>query len=710
MKRQRRKTKRGRVTAAPTILANEALPSRVIAMSAPITFAPLVASADGAEAMPRLSVVAYTGVQMQIAGWWHPVVIDLAGLRVGAASRPLLREHDALRVVGHTSDIRVEGVDRVVLDGVVSGTGPDAAEIRAAARNGFPWQASVGVAAERVEFLKPGATASANGRTFTGPLYIARASLLREVSIVALGADDSTTARLAASRGKEHHMTFEQWLASLGLDPQTIDASQRTNLQAAFAAIHGPKQTTAVTASAATADDDANEPDHSAEIVARIRRDAAAESARIAGIQAKAAGHPEIIAKAIAEGWTVDKAELEATRASRPIAPTGHVGGAAPAPAAIEASMLLSIGVDQATVGRWYDQPTMEAATDRRMRNVGLHELFSFAAAAAGVHMPSGRFGDDHIRAAFEAERRLIQAQQFSTFSLSGILSNIANKTLLAAFLAVERVAERLSHVRSTSDFKAFTTHRLTPDGRFEEVGPDGELKLASLKGSDYANQLKTRGRVIALTRQAMINDDLGAFTEIAAHLGRAGALALERAWHLLLLSNPGSFFATGNGNYIEGAATAFGIGGLTTLEQKFRDQVDAAGEPIMVSPKFLLVPTSLAVPAQQIFAETRVNETTTTNAAKPANNPHAGKWTPIASPWLNSQALPGSSALAYYLFADPADVGAMQIAFLNGQRIPTIEGGSTDFTTLGMQWRGYWDFGVAMQDHRGAAKSKGEA
>jgi len=140
-------------------------------------------------------------------------------------------------------------------------------------------------------------------------------------------------------------------------------------------------------------------------------------------------------------------------------------------------------------------------------------------------------------------------------------------------------------------------------------------------------------------------------------------------------------------------------INALTQAEQTFMDQSDSDGKPILLSPSVLLVPTSLKVTAQQLMTETRVNETTDTNKAKPANNPHAGKWRPIASPYLNAQGITGGSALAWYLFSNPADIAAIEIAYLRGRRVPVIESGETDFNTLGMQWRGYFDFGVAMQD-----------
>jgi hypothetical protein len=50
-----------------------------------------------------------------------------------------------------------------------------------------------------------------------------------------------------------------------------------------------------------------------------------------------------------------------------------------------------------------------------------------------------------------------------------------------------------------------------------------------------------------------------------------------------------------------------------------------------------------------------------------------------------------------------------IEVAFLNGQESPTIETAEADFNVLGIQMRGYHDFGCALQDPRGGTKSKGE-
>lgn len=679
------------------------------------------AAADGGDAptLRRFSMTAYTGGPMVLARWDHPVVVDLAGLEVpgnGLKGRPILKDHNRSLIVGHTDSVRVEG-PQLLVDGVISGAGAVASEVVESSRNGFPWQASLGAIATQLEFVAKGKTAEANGRAFEGPVRIARRSVLSEVSFVALGADDNTSAAVTAIAAtnatnaivKEDDMTLEQWLAAKGFDPAALSDTQKTNLEALFEADTDNAKDALSPAEGAGEGKDA---------VARIRAESAAETRRIADVRRICAGrHAEIEASAIGEGWDSTRTELAVLRAERPSLAGGGVrrdADHAQSGRAMEAAMCISAGLSEKQVGSWYDEKTMNAAVAADLRGAGLHTLIYETIRAAGDHVRPGRVDNEMIRSAFAADRRLIQAAGggagFSTISLSGILSSVANKTMLAAYTAVESVIANFSAETDVNDFKEVTRYRLTGNGVFEKVGPDGELKHAGLSEQPYTNKVETYGRMIALTRQMMINDDLGAFLQIPRIIGRMSALKREEAVFELLLANPGSFFSTGNKNFISGADTALSIDSLTKAEQQFLDQTDSDGKPILLTPAVLLVPSSLKVTAQVLMTETRVNETTDTNKPKPAVNPHTGKWRPVASPYLNAQGLTGGSAKAWYLFANPADVAAIEIAYLRGKRIPTIESGETDFNTLGMQWRGYFDFGVALQDPRGSVKSKGEA
>ena len=133
----------------------------------------------GVPALRRFSMTAYTGGAMMLAGWAHPVVVDLEGLQVagGTKSRPILKDHNRSLIVGHTDAVRIEA-SQLLVSGVISGAGPVAREIIESSRNGFPWQASLGAVAQPggMEFIPRGKKAVANGREFEGPVHIARRS------------------------------------------------------------------------------------------------------------------------------------------------------------------------------------------------------------------------------------------------------------------------------------------------------------------------------------------------------------------------------------------------------------------------------------------------------------------------------------------------------------------------------------------------------
>jgi len=524
-------------------------------------------------------------------------------------------------------------------------------------------------------------------------VHIVRRATLGEISFVALAADEDTSAQVAAMAANSR----EDTVMDSEVDLRANDEMKRPDA-------HGDP------IKDASGTDQFTE---SVDIVSELRAQAAAEIKRIADIRRICAGrHPDIESKAITEGWDATRTELEVLRAERPAVIGIRRGTEPPTGKALEAALLLNYNIaPEEKVAKWYDARTMEAALSRDLRRAGLHTVFYEIIRAAGGHVPAAGFDDDTIRAAFVAEQRLIQASNgFSTISLSGILSNVANKAMLAAYEAVESVVPSICSETDVNDFKEFYRYRLTGNGVFEKVGPDGELKHATLSEETYTNRVETYGRMITLTRQMIINDDLGAFLQIPRIIGRMSALKREEAVFELLLSNPNNFFSAANRNYLTGVDTVLSITALTLAEQAFLDQVDVDGRPILLSPAVLLVPTSLKVLAQQLMTETRVNEITAQGKPSPASNPHAGKWKPVASPYLNAQGLTGSSSKAWYLFANPADVAAIEIAYLRGRRVPTIESGETSFNTLGMQWRGYFDFGVAMQDFRAAVKVKGEA
>ncbi len=663
---------------------------------------------DGKPPLRRFTMTAYTGGALQLLGWRYPVVVDLAGLRVPKKSRPILKDHNLSRIVGHTDEIGVSQ-NTIEVAGVISGTGDTAQEIIATSENGFPWQASLGATADKVVFITEGRTASANGREFTGPVYIARKSTLGEVSFVALGADDDTYARVAAGASGDQNqevttMEFEQWADDNGFNVDELDDKTVASLKAVFDAQQqtpDEPQAAAAPAPAATVEPDNSIPDPAAE----MRSKAAAEARRISAIRTVCGGeHAVIEAQAIEEGWDETKTELAVLRASRPKAPA--VGSSAPSISArtLEAAACLSVGFDDNQLSREYGEQTIEAAYP--MRHIGMRELVAECARLEGLDVPRV-FGDGAVT---------IRAG-FSTISLPGILENVMNKSMLAAYEATPIAAFELCAVGSVSDFKEVSRYRLLGTGGFERVAPDGELKHGKLSEQKYTNKADTYGQILMLTRQDVINDDLAAFMDIPRQMGRSGAESIDDLFFTLLLSNPGGFFSTGNGNYIEGVDTAFGPDSLTQAKTLFRKQKAGPGtkakdqKPINIRPESLVVPVEVETDAELLMGSAQLMiDASGTKTKIPVDNPHRNKYKIVSAPHLSDTYYTGASGKAWYLFANPNVLAAFEIVFLNGRRTPVIERVEAPPNMLGMGFRGYIDVGVNAQDHRGAVKAKGEA
>lgn len=157
------------------------------------------AQAGGAGDLPRVSMLAYTGVPMKLDGFHLPVVVDLETLKVPRQKVPILRGHDADRIAGHSESIDVSA-QRLKAAGVLSGMPQHTEDVRATARHGFPWQVSIGAqTVTRPQHVPAGETAKVNGRVWHGPLLVARNAVLRELSLLPMGADGNTDAGFSAS-------------------------------------------------------------------------------------------------------------------------------------------------------------------------------------------------------------------------------------------------------------------------------------------------------------------------------------------------------------------------------------------------------------------------------------------------------------------------------------------------------------------------------
>jgi hypothetical protein len=391
-------------------------------------------------------------------------------------------------------------------------------------------------------------------------------------------------------------------------------------------------------------------------------------------------------------------------RSSRPKTEvsTGH-HSAAYSQRILEAAACMSVGISEQSLLASYGERTLEAA--HPIRRIGMKELVAECARLEGYDVPRV-FGDGTatIRAGF------------STFSLPGILENVMNKTMLAAYENTPIAAFDLCSIGAVSDFKEVSRYRLLGTGGFEQVAADGELKHGKLSEQKYSNKADTYGQILMLTRHDIINDDLSAFMDIPRQMGRSGAEVIDHLFFSLLLSNPNNFFGTGNSNYLSGADTVFGPDSLTVAKTTFRKQKAGPGtspqdqKPINIRPEYLVVPVEIETDAELLMGSAQLMiDASGTKTKIPVDNPHRNKYRIISAPHLSDSYYTGSSGKAWYLFANPNVLSAFEIVFLNGRRVPVIERIEAQPNMLGMGFRSYLDVGVKEQDPRAAVKIKGE-
>ena len=683
----------------------------------------LIEASNGAK--PKVVGVAYSGGKMSLPGWRHPVVVDLAGMEL-PESVPLLTNHE------NKTDSRIGLISAVVRNNALEITGEivsdsrDAADIIAQGKAGADWQLSIGADVKECELVK--GSREVNGQEVEGPFYHIKKSTLREVSVVAVGADAHTNMKVNAKfnlvnqEGEAMNNKSETKSVSAvsapndAVPPEKKPEPEQKPGEPANKPGEPEKKPDNAEQKPGQAAAEATPPaiQASAGDVAATAREAAqnavkAERERISAIQAICDGEfPEIEREAIAGGWTpevVTKKVLETIRAERPAANVNISVKTAPEGGelrkTIEAAMCLRVGVSAEQLEKSYGARTVEAGMAEM--DMPLKQLLIECMKLDGIPYSRG-FDNETIRAAF------------SSVSLPGILSNVANKKLLQSYEAQPIISMKLCSTGDLNDFKENDRFRLTDVGDLLPIAADGEIKDGGLIEESAKNQLDTYGKKFCLTRKMIINDDLGAFMKVPTAMGNRAARLIDQLFFSRLLSNPAqadgkALFSTNHKNLLSGASSALSSDSLKKAIQLFLDQVDADGQPISVEPKYLLVPTALKHLAIELTQGATLIMSGTDNAVRPALNVLSDEnLQVISSPYLGNSAYEGSSQTGWYLFGDPKTVDTWEIGFLKGKRTPTVERGETDFNTLGLWFRVYFDLGVREQDHRGMVKANGAA
>jgi hypothetical protein len=287
------------------------------------------------------------------------------------------------------------------------------------------------------------------------------------------------------------------------------------------------------------------------------------------------------------------------------------------------------------------------------------------------------------------------------TTDLPLVMANVMNKSLRAAYEAYPQTWMPIAQRATLTDFKAKYVNQLSEMPTPVVIGPSGEYKYVKMTDKRESYALQTYGSIIALNRQAIINDDLSAFNRIPTAQGRSVAMLESDIIWALITSNPTmgadsvALFNSAHGNLAaSGAVLSQTTLGAMRAAMRVQKNVQAI-ELLNIQLRYIAVPAAIETVARQ--------QTSTEFIPQQGSNINTFRnLEVIVEPRLDV-----ASTTAYYGFADPAQVSIIEYAYLAGQ-----EGMYTEtrvgFDVDGMEMKLRQDFGAQILDWRGAYRNPG--
>lgn len=271
------------------------------------------------------------------------------------------------------------------------------------------------------------------------------------------------------------------------------------------------------------------------------------------------------------------------------------------------------------------------------------------------------------------------------------VVSNAAGNVALATYKAAESSLKRICRQRTLPNFKPSTAIRLGEAGQLEPLAEDGQITHTSRAGTGETMKLSTFARGLNVSRELLVNDDLGLLGDLTSTLGEAAAqteasILVEIVTGNPVLSDGTSVFDASRGNT---GAGALDEAGLSAGRLALRKRQGLDGQPIAVAPKFLVVPPEMETVAEKLLAA--ITPTTTDDAN-------------VATRDLTLLVEPRLADGEYFLFADPARLAALSYAYLSAAQGVQIQRAEA-WDTLGLKFRAFLDFGAGWLDWRPAQR-----
>lgn len=287
-------------------------------------------------------------------------------------------------------------------------------------------------------------------------------------------------------------------------------------------------------------------------------------------------------------------------------------------------------------------------------------------------------------------------AQTSSDFPV--LLENTMHRTVVSNYQAVATTWQRFCKTGRVTDFREWSRISTAFLSSLDDKTEGGEFKPKNVPdGSAEKIKLGTKGNIILLSREAVVNDDLGAFSNLGAGLGRAAMLTVEKTVYALLNSNPvlsdgTEMFHADHGNLLSAAASPT-VDAVEAARVALASQ-SAGGEILDLMADIWVGPLSIG-------GEARVVNDSQYDPSATSKLQRANKVRGLFSDVVDSARVSG----AWYTFADPMIAPAIEVVFLEGEEDPVVEMMAADATD-GLKMKVRHDHGAAFVSPTGVVKT----
>jgi len=288
----------------------------------------------------------------------------------------------------------------------------------------------------------------------------------------------------------------------------------------------------------------------------------------------------------------------------------------------------------------------------------------------------------------------------------STLFANVANKRLRNAYDENPGTyALWARRAPNAPDFKNLSVAQLSGAPDLLQTNEHGEFKYGKMTDGGESYAVLTYGRIVSLTRQAIVNDDLRAFERLVSAFGFAARRLENRTVYAQLTANAAladgvALFHTTHTNLGSGAGSVLQMSALTTARTAMRLQKGLANEELSLAPSYLIVPAALEQTAYQLTSTSYVPA-----KQSDVNEFRTGGRTALEA--IVEPILDGNSATAWYLAAANSQVDTVEYCYLDGAEGPMIES-DVGFETDGISYKCRLDFAAKAIDYRGVYKAAG--